>query len=327
MSDSKLLKDAIADAKAVRETALSNAKAALEEAFTPRLQSMLADKLQQESTDLGKTKNEDDEDEDEDDKDDDDEFINKKDKVEEKKHGKKKYEDKDEDEDEDKEDYDDDDDMEEDLDLESVIKELEDDLAETAGTDQDPDDDDDANDTKTITKKKVKEETDELDIDALIKEIEEEEDEIQDSTISKEVKNSQTITTLKETIVSRDNELSEYKQAIIFLREKINEINLLNAKLLYANKLFRAYEMTNDDKVKVIESIDRSVTPREVKLVYATLAESMRMHTSSGKTVKRITEGASAAMTSTKPDEKTVNSSAITEVIDPARWKELANIS
>ena len=43
-----LLKDAIADAKAVRETALANAKIALEEAFTPRLKSMLSDKIQSE---------------------------------------------------------------------------------------------------------------------------------------------------------------------------------------------------------------------------------------------------------------------------------------
>ena len=43
-----LLKDAIADAKAVRETALANAKIALEEAFTPRLQSMLSRKIQSE---------------------------------------------------------------------------------------------------------------------------------------------------------------------------------------------------------------------------------------------------------------------------------------
>ena len=43
MSD--LLKEAIADAKAVRETALQNAKMALEEAFTPRIQSMLSAKL------------------------------------------------------------------------------------------------------------------------------------------------------------------------------------------------------------------------------------------------------------------------------------------
>ena len=43
-----LLKDAIADAKAVRETALANAKIALEEAFTPRIQSMLSLKIQSE---------------------------------------------------------------------------------------------------------------------------------------------------------------------------------------------------------------------------------------------------------------------------------------
>ena len=49
MANSKLLKEAIADAKAVKETALANAKLALEEAFTPRLQSILAQKLQAEA--------------------------------------------------------------------------------------------------------------------------------------------------------------------------------------------------------------------------------------------------------------------------------------
>ena len=44
-----LLKEAIADAKAVRETALANAKLALEEAFTPRLQSMLSARLAEEA--------------------------------------------------------------------------------------------------------------------------------------------------------------------------------------------------------------------------------------------------------------------------------------
>ena len=43
-----LLKEAIADAKAVRETAIANAKLALEEAFTPKLQSMLSAKIQEE---------------------------------------------------------------------------------------------------------------------------------------------------------------------------------------------------------------------------------------------------------------------------------------
>ena len=44
----KLLKDAIADAKAVRETALANAKFALQEAFAPKIQSMLSHKIKEE---------------------------------------------------------------------------------------------------------------------------------------------------------------------------------------------------------------------------------------------------------------------------------------
>jgi hypothetical protein len=51
MANSKLLKEAIADAKAVRETAIANAKIALEEAFTPRLQSILSQKLTKEMED------------------------------------------------------------------------------------------------------------------------------------------------------------------------------------------------------------------------------------------------------------------------------------
>ena len=53
MANSNLLKEAIADAKAVRETAIANAKIALEEAFTPRLQSILSQKLQQEMEEEG----------------------------------------------------------------------------------------------------------------------------------------------------------------------------------------------------------------------------------------------------------------------------------
>ena len=51
MAKSDLLKEAIADAKAVKETALANAKLALEEAFAPRIQSMLSHKLAEELDD------------------------------------------------------------------------------------------------------------------------------------------------------------------------------------------------------------------------------------------------------------------------------------
>ena len=51
-----LLKEAIADAKAVRKTALANAKLALEEAFTPKLQSMISAKIQEEAENIAKIK-------------------------------------------------------------------------------------------------------------------------------------------------------------------------------------------------------------------------------------------------------------------------------
>jgi hypothetical protein len=58
MANSNLLKEAIADAKAVRETAIANAKIALEEAFTPRLQSILSQKLTQEIEEADEEKEE-----------------------------------------------------------------------------------------------------------------------------------------------------------------------------------------------------------------------------------------------------------------------------
>jgi hypothetical protein len=51
MAKSDLLKEAIADAKAVKETALANAKIALQEAFYPRIQSQIAAKLAEELED------------------------------------------------------------------------------------------------------------------------------------------------------------------------------------------------------------------------------------------------------------------------------------
>ncbi len=56
MSNTKFFNDAVAEAKEIRETALANAKLALEEAFTPQIQSMLEKKLQEESEDLDEAK-------------------------------------------------------------------------------------------------------------------------------------------------------------------------------------------------------------------------------------------------------------------------------
>ena len=98
-------------------------------------------------------------------------------------------------------------------------------------------------------------------------------------------------------------ELNEAYKTIKSLQKTINEVNLLNAKLLFANKLFRAHNMTNEQKVKVIETLDRTKSVREVKLVYSTLAENFKYTTSSNKTAKKaISEGiASKAVKSTAP--------------------------
>lgn len=74
-------------------------------------------------------------------------------------------------------------------------------------------------------------------------------------------------------------ELSKHRQAIKILREKINETNLINSKLLYTNRLFKKFSLNDRQKMKVIENFDRASNAREAKLVYTTLAESFNGET------------------------------------------------
>ena len=122
-------------------------------------------------------------------------------------------------------------------------------------------------------------------------------------------------------------ELNEAYKTIKSLQRTINEVNLLNAKLLFANKLFRAHNMTNEQKVKVIETLDRTKSVREVKLVYATLAENFKYTSTTAKSAKKsIQEGiASKAVKSTKPAQ--TQKQVIAESTDFAdRFKKLAGI-
>ena len=122
-------------------------------------------------------------------------------------------------------------------------------------------------------------------------------------------------------------ELNEAYKTIKSLQKTINEVNLLNAKLLFANKLFRAHNMTNEQKVKVIETLDRTKSVREVKLVYATLAENFKYTSNTAKVAKKsIQEGiASKAVKSTKPAQ--TEKQVIAESTDFAdRFKKLAGI-
>jgi hypothetical protein len=71
-------------------------------------------------------------------------------------------------------------------------------------------------------------------------------------------------------------ELNEALKTITTLRSELNEINLLNAKLLYVNKIFRAKNLTEAQKVKVLEAFDKTSTPKEAKLVFETLSEGLK---------------------------------------------------
>jgi hypothetical protein len=127
-------------------------------------------------------------------------------------------------------------------------------------------------------------------------------------------------------VAELEADLEEAYKTIKSLRSTINEVNLLNAKLLYTNKLFRGYNLTNEQKVKVVENLDRTSSVREVKLVYATLAESMKFTGTEKKASikKSITEGlASKKSASTAPKKE-----IITESVDTMadRFKKLAGI-
>jgi len=336
-----ILKEAIADAKAVRETALENAKMALEEAFTPQIKSMLSAKLKEDDMDDENEEGMHDEGEHDDEaeegeheegmrEEDDDEAEEG-----EREEGMREEDDEDEaeegmhDEGEHEEGmHDEDDDMDEgNLDLEAIIKELEDELSEG-------EDDDDAEEGEHMDESEEIEEEYEIDEAAL----EEDED-----TVDEELDKSSGIgkgdnktdntdvssgigkgkTGMKESS-DIEAELKEYKEAVVFLKDKLHEVNILNAKLLFTNKLFKQYSLDNNQKLKVVETFDRAQTTREIKLVYSTLAEQFN-YDGSTVTKKSISESASSAVGSTKPsDESRKVISEETHVAD--RFRKLAGL-
>jgi len=394
-----LLKDAIADAKAVRETALANAKIALEEAFTPRLQSMLSRKIEAEM-DAEELEDKEEEDMDaeegmhdteeemedseegmhdkeegmhdtEEEMEDSEEGMHDKEEEmdaeeemedsEEGMHDKEegmhdKEEEMDAEEEEDSEEMREQEDAEEEdeLDLESVLAELEADLKDAEEEEEpveeveDKDEEekvdendvsseigkadnkvaDKANDSSSVGQgpesegsdkpegsedenssvvKEVedKDEDDDIDLDEVLKALSEEEDAEEEADKVDELK----------------KEITETRKVVRFMRAKLNEVNLLNAKLLFSNKLFRAFGLNNNQKLKVVENFDRTKNLREVKLVYATLAESFK---SPKKLSESVSKGSSSKPTrSTKPAKAAVLSEG-QEM--KARFKKLANI-
>ena len=119
----------------------------------------------------------------------------------------------------------------------------------------------------------------------------------------------------------KDEELKEAYSVIKFMQSKLNEVNLLNAKLLFSNKLFRNYELNESQKMKVIENFDRASNLREVKLVFSTICESLTVSKNNKK--QNIKESyASKPVRSTAPKKEILSERTALA----ARWKKLANL-
>ena len=352
--NSKLLKEAIADAKAVRETALANAKIALEEAFTPKLQSMLSRKLQEEL-------------EGEEEKEDEVEMTQENDVSSEIGKGdgtkmpaakafdsaaesdelgaadvdKISAEVGSEDENaekvaditegEEEEDItgatpdsamNEEEGDEDELDIEEIIRELEADAdaEEAPMAEEEAEEAPAAVVAEPAAEEAPVEEEEEIDLDEILREMGYGDEAEEEAPVTEEEDGEDHSAEL----AAKDAELEEAYKVIGSLKKTINEVNLLNAKLLYVNKLFRGYNLTNEQKTKVVETLDRTKNVREVKLAYTTIAESFKIgSTATKKTATKLTESyASKPAASTAPAKQIIaedNSAA-------ARFKKLAGI-
>ena len=332
MAKSDLLKQAIADANAVKETALANAKIALQEAFAPRLERMLATKLTNEidgEEEIDATGEEaldaapEADMEMDMDAEDGDDFnwvdndlsaevggstydfeVGMAGGEEEELGGEELPAEEmpmsdDEMDAEYNEGYDHDD-----LDLQEIIRELEGDMDMEMPEDEMemPEDD--------MVSDGYEPEAGDMDIDEIIESILREEDGMEEEP---EVKDDE--------VAKKEEELAEAYRTVKKLTSIINEVNLLNAKLLYTNKLFRNFELTEAQKMKVIENFDRSVNTREVKLVFTTLAESFSRPVTKKRVVKE--SYASKATATTAPKKAPI----LNEGFEQAeRWKKLAGL-
>jgi hypothetical protein len=325
MSD--LLKEAIADAKAVRATALANAKAALEESFKPTLEAMLAEKLKSEigmedeavhSSDIGSGKsvaplgtqstNQD-------------------------PGANQMFEESDEEVTSEE--------------LDEILAELEREMgdepaapapAPEAPVAAEPDVEIPAPapapeapvapaPEAPVAAEEVEEVDEEINLQELLDTLSEEVEEVDEAKKHDSEEEEEDKEEVKEQ-TEESVQLAEALNTVQFLRDQLNEINLLNAKLLYTNKLFNKFSLNQAQKMKVVETFDLTSSIREVKLSYKILSESL---SSGGSAVKKpntaaqtITEGlASKPVASTAPKKELIveNSNVMA-----SRFQRLAGI-
>ena len=377
MTNKELFKQAIAEAKTIREAALVNAKAALEETLTPHLQSMLASKLEEMAKDEDEIKEEIEEvetshEENMEEELNLDEFLaeleleeGSEEEIDEvtgassgydpsnaagaglenlingiksliKKGGplaKKAYaeleklgagaaagmrEGKEETEEETEEETSEEEMSVADLsieDLKDIIKDIVDSElgAEEGAEDEEEMMDDDAVELDG-TEEEVESSEDEINLEELLAEL----DALDENEATEDV-----VDEAKKKKEDDKDEMKEAVDTIETLRNELNEVNLLNAKLLYVNKIFKAKNLSEDNKIKVINAFDKATTPNEAKLVFEALNESLEAKESSKGMVKEgIIKGFASKPAGNAPSKQIVETN---EQI--SRFQKLAGIT
>ena len=369
MANKDLFKQAIAEAKSVREAAIANAKEALEETLTPHLKDMLAAKLQEmdndqieeevvneveevkESTEITEKSDKDEKEMEESKDDKKDEAIEENDgftTVEEAEEDEEPAEDDSEESEDGAEDAIDDageegEEVEGDEDLKDLSVDqfkdmIRDIIAQEVGGDA-PADDMDGGDIEGMGDEAPIEEPgmedepemggdeEEIDLDELIRELEsiseeptvneeeveegkKDEKEMEESADDKKEETVEEDTSVqvnhesdgKDYNINRVADLKEALETIETLKKELNEVNILNAKLLYVNKIFKAQNLSESQKVNVIAAFDKAETVKEVKLVFETVVDNVG--TKKETTIKEHKGSASKATgtTASKPE-------------------------
>ena len=356
MANKDLFKQAIAEAKSVREAAIANAKEALEETLTPHLKDMLAAKLQEmddKSEEVEEVVNEVEEEV--------EEALHKDDKDEavEGASGFTEVAEADEEEAEDDSEESDDDAEEIEVDGDEANDEdavdgsedlgdltvdqfkdmIRDIIAqemgggeEEMGADMDAGDiegmgdeaplEDPLDDTDT-----PEEEDEEIDLDELLAELEahvaEGEGKKKEETVYESEKTEEEVKEgASATSTTNEDDMKEALETIEQLKKDLHETNLLNSKLLYVNKIFKANNLSEAQKVNVIAAFDKAETVKEVKLVFETVSENVIVTKKTNVTEAKVKGLASKATGITATPTGVIN-----EVSDTVRrMQKLAGI-
>jgi hypothetical protein len=121
-----------------------------------------------------------------------------------------------------------------------------------------------------------------------------------------------------------ESKLSQYKKALRGMKGQLSEMNLFNAKLLYANKLMQNRDLSMKQQRHIVESLDEAKTMGEAKILFESLSKSLvsskpasRGSNLTESTTRRSSSSASAPVRSAQP---------LTESVALNRWATLAGI-